>query len=1127
MIFKTINSSIDSSGKSIALFNKDWNTYVTNLKNASGIKGKAISIISSNDVNCLRAYNQQIANGIKPSEAYRNTMTSCTKEAKQQAVAIAKGTTTIDAATKSIKESTLAAKANKIAMSAMSTVLNIGVLMLVTTTVSKLISVFNELIHSEENLRQSASDLGSELSNNSSDIEGYKKKIEELKAVISDSSSSFDEVSQARVDLMEIQYELIEKFATEKGAIENITAAINDQTNALDELSRRSYYQAKNKFNEKTGGDKFADWLSFGNTNDDRIQSNMDKMVNSIRYSFYELETTGNEVLDNLIAKSYGLNIVEDMYGDGKHFQIYGTLDEIQDKLYGIQELSQDFDLSTGFENSFTKISNDVDDALAKFKNLYDQYVLYEKILTNNPNNQYDEQFDLINKAKEAYNKAVKSGNEEEIKTSADEYAKTLQSAIDLAMGNYDYDVADYFKSMYPELQQMFGEWQFNLNFEPNTNGLQDKVTTALDSIDGVSDGTTSFSAEDIENFNPSVATQEQIDAYGELNNIAESYGLTIKQLIILLQTMGLIQSERYQQLVDTFGQENVDKLSPKDLEVAYTIENVGNMTFAQLQSEIEKTKQKANENSNLSNQLLNSSESLDKFQSTVKSAYDAYSTLLSGNYSSAELLDSIHAINQAASDMGSKMNWELIGDTNTNVLELGDVIDYISEKYAKSFLSDAGIDADSKFGQMLVNMVKESYKAEAEFAGMNAQLDNLQSSYQALTSIIESYNETGYISLDSLQSLLTADENLIAMLEVENGQLAINQAAYENLVTAQLMEFKAKLSNAAASEIEELAKQKAEEATNSNASASNNAVEKLDAETAAINRNTTAAISNAVAKAEESGVSEGEIQGILDKYNEIWNSALNNFGGDFSGFMGGGKKSAGTAGKEAADTYLEAFEKELKDLDDLKSNGKISEKQYLDALRRLYLKYFRDKEKYLKEYEKYEHQYLEGMKSLYESAFSYITKQIDKRIDAVNSQKDAAISALEAERDVRLEAIEAQKEQYEHEIEGIEAQIEAKEKEIKAMQDANGERKRAIDLQKAEYELQRMQNQKTSFVYKDGQMVYEADTSGIRDAKQEVEDAKLEASLSELGINMDALLSGSQEEFEKLICNDFCQEVN
>ncbi len=234
MIFKTIESSIDSSRKSIALFNKDWNTYVTNFKNASGLKGKAISIIYSNDVNCLRAYNQQITSGIKPSQAYKNTMTSCTKEAKQQAVAIAKGTSTIDKATESIKRSTLAATANKIAMSAMSIALNIGTFMLISAAVSKVVSTFNELRKSQENLRQSASELGSELSNNASDIESYKKKIDELKAVINDSSSSFDEVSQARIGLMAIQDELIEKFGTEKGGIESITSAINNQTASLD-----------------------------------------------------------------------------------------------------------------------------------------------------------------------------------------------------------------------------------------------------------------------------------------------------------------------------------------------------------------------------------------------------------------------------------------------------------------------------------------------------------------------------------------------------------------------------------------------------------------------------------------------------------------------------------------------------------------------------------------------------------------------------------------------------------------------------------------------------------------------------------------------------------------------------
>ena len=47
-----------------------------------------------------------------------------------------------------------------------------------------------------------------------------------------------------------------------------------------------------------------------------------------------------------------------------------------------------------------------------------------------------------------------------------------------------------------------------------------------------------------------------------------------------------------------------------------------------------------------LSTQLNNSKESLDKFQSSVKSAADAYSKLLSGNYSSSDLLDSIQTIN-------------------------------------------------------------------------------------------------------------------------------------------------------------------------------------------------------------------------------------------------------------------------------------------------------------------------------------------------------------------------------------------------------------------------------------------------------------------------------------------------
>lgn len=218
---------------------------------------------------------------------------------------------------------------------------------------------------------------------------------------------------------------------------------------------------------------------------------------------------------------------------------------------------------------------------------------------------------------------------------------------------------------------------------------------------------------------------------------------------------------------------------------------------------------------------------------------------------------------------------------------------------------------------------------------------------------------------------------------------------------------------------------------------------------------------------------------------------------------------SAGSAGKEAADEYLEAFEDELSRLQDLRDRGKITEKEYLDQLRKLYEKYFKDKKKYLDEFEKYEHEYLDGMKSLYQSVFSTIISKYDEKIDAANDAKDAAVSALEAEKDAAISALEAQKEAaekaYQAQIDAIQIQIDSKQEiidgiqdEIDAMRDANEERQREIDLQKAKYELERSIHQRTNLVYKsDKGFVYEADPTAVRDNQQAVEDAKLEIEIS------------------------------
>ena len=222
------------------------------------------------------------------------------------------------------------------------------------------------------------------------------------------------------------------------------------------------------------------------------------------------------------------------------------------------------------------------------------------------------------------------------------------------------------------------------------------------------------------------------------------------------------------------------------------------------------------------------------------------------------------------------------------------------------------------------------------------------------------------------------------------------------------------------------------------------------------------------------------------------------------------GTSAAKSAGRDAGDAYVDAFEKELEDLKTLRDRGTITEKAYLDEFRRLYQRYYRDKKKYAEEYAKYEHEYLQGMKSLYESALSGVTSMLDKQIGTYEDQKSAAVDSLEAERDARIEVLETQKEQYEEQIKLIDEQIEAKEKiidgineEIDAIKDANEQRKREIDLEKSKYELERMMNQRTILQYSaDKGMHYTQDTEGARDAKQAVEDAELEIEIAGISGN-------------------------
>ena len=471
------------------------------------------------DTAAIEDYNNAILAGTSAEKALATAKKS-TNQATNALIESANGEiVTLDALTAAQKASTFAARAGQAAARglamALSTLANIGL----SIAISKAISLFYDMLTAHDRLLNKAKELGETFSQEKESLEDYKERIDELQSVIADHASSFDDVSQARKNLMDIQDELIKRFGVEKDTIEIITEAIHNQSDALDELTNKQYIQWENDFNSKSFGDKMADFLTSPNISYafDKLtqfnlpgawqaltlpgQSKISKMQESMQQASYHFNKTGNDSLDAFLAKTYGLTV--DSSGTG--FVISGYLDDIHEKLLEIQKTAADFNPSKSFTSSVATAEVRMRKTLASYKESYHTFMLYGKILDSSEYNPYDEQFALVRNAREAYGNAQLAGTPDQIREASETYAQTLQAAIDLAMENSDMDVVHFFQSMYPDLQQMFREWQFTVNFEPNTDGLKDSVIDALDSIDGLSDEAISFSTEDIENFNPEI----------------------------------------------------------------------------------------------------------------------------------------------------------------------------------------------------------------------------------------------------------------------------------------------------------------------------------------------------------------------------------------------------------------------------------------------------------------------------------------------------------------------------------------------------------------------------------------------------------------------------------------------
>ncbi|RHP24318.1 hypothetical protein DWZ63_10180 [Clostridium sp. AF34-13] len=546
--------------------------------------------------NIVSKYPAQINDATIAQKACNDTLINASDKVKILQANANGGKIAIDGLTK-------ASKAAELGMKALSTAGNMIVNMGIAFAVTSLISGIVSLINKENDLLNKAKELGEELNSSTTDIDSYKDKIDKLKDVINDSSSSIDDVADAREQLMTIQDEIIEKYGDEANVIDIVTESINGQTSALDELKRAKYEEAKDKYNEEDLGDKVGNFFQsfidghkalfnvvMGNDINegiDQAKTKLKSMIEEMEGQQVTIPLTTNSKIDDMIEAS-GFAKTKD------GFTILGSAHDVQSQLNDLKNLTSKYDLSdTDFSSTLNDEISSIKTLIDKNDKLYQQSILYEKVLNQTGDN-YKEQYNTLKDTAKKYNEAKISGNKNSIKQASEEFSNALDNATKTATKNDDFDVAEYFKNLYPTIQKEVSSWSFSVDFKANTDNLKTNVNDALSKLKGLS-------TQDLLHFNAKTATDSQIQGYGELINYANTYNMSIENLIKLLQKLGLVQPKAYQELVNKFGKAKVNKLSKKDLEIAYTIPNVSLLSWDELLKKIKQVKKEASKQKNIS----------------------------------------------------------------------------------------------------------------------------------------------------------------------------------------------------------------------------------------------------------------------------------------------------------------------------------------------------------------------------------------------------------------------------------------------------------------------------------------------------------------------------------------------
>lgn len=664
----------------------------------------------------------------------------------------------------STESMTLFQRGAKAAGTAFKTVVAAVGSMAITFAISEVISIISELITSSDRLAEKAQDLGAEFKNTETDISNYKDKIQELNDKINDSSTPYDEVVQARQDLMKIQNEMIKKYGDEEGAIKSITNAVKSQADAFNELNTQQYNKMINDFNKNEKiGDKIKS--AFKGSNFEQMKKNEKSYSDKIDMSY-------NSELDNYIKSLGAKQVISDR---GSYFELNGALEEVYEKMQSIQEVANQLG-EDKYANRLSDQINDAQELTDKYKDMYDAYVLYDQVLkdTDYASAYQKAMSDYQNYQKQATENGLDS---EEAKKASEQYAQNMSEAIQKALENGDDEVANYFESLYPDLQSVVETWKFKAKITPewDDGSKNDKYDKKTDKE--MKEALGAFNnAEEIKNFNSETATEKQKNAMTTLQKIAEqNFHNDIDALVDAAVQLYDLKTQGEQDFINRINGKSLNNNVPDNLTAGAAAALSNDSRFNESEA-IKFYKSLSEEQQKLVNN-----------QAFVDALNEQNDSLKDGKWSADSYANALKEVENAENTESSIPSFSTLFDGS----DFGDRISYLSQQF-----QDGKISAHDYFESIRNELANTDFSEFTDQAAAAQQFftDSTQQVASGMSDLINSYNKgeisateylDGYTSMAETLSALTDDLQNNSAAWNENGE-AISDGTNQALDNAQ-----------------------------------------------------------------------------------------------------------------------------------------------------------------------------------------------------------------------------------------------------------------------------------------------------------------------------------------------------